>query len=471
MRLLRNPFRSIRGQLLVWLLTPLLIIGLLSFIDARNSALAVADDVSDRVLSGSVLAIAERVFVNDDDELEVDIPYIALQMLTSSEDDRVFYKIERQDGDFITGYRDLALPEPDDRAANTVAGNVQFTDGSYRGAKVRIAVYEGASASNTRSYGYRVAVAETTNARAAIASSIALRSLARQAIIVIGAAIFVWIAVAVALAPLKKIEQAVGRRNPNDVRPIRHRVPSEVSGLVATINALLERFAASLTALQNFTSHASHQFRTPLSLIKTHLDLALREKDPNRKYEAIAKANSAVNDAERLMSQLLTLSRLDAASTSQLQTEVSDLSEVAREVCEEFVLQLANNPRLDADIGFASENMVMVQADKTLVQEVIRNLIDNAIKHAGPNATIDVAVAAGDGYGQLRIRDNGPGFDLPKVEEPADRRLPFPEKVSEGLGLSIVREIVALLNGELQAKRIEGGGMEVSVAFKTVDQT
>ena len=96
---------SLRGRLLLGLLVPLMLIGLLALYDGYRAARTTADEVSDRVLAGSALAIAERVFVNEEGDLEADIPYVALQMLTSSEDDRVFYRIEDGDGEFVTGYR------------------------------------------------------------------------------------------------------------------------------------------------------------------------------------------------------------------------------------------------------------------------------------------------------------------------------------------------------------------------------
>ena len=98
---------SLRGRLLLWLLVPLMLIGLVALYDGYRAARTTADEVSDRVLAGSALAIAERVFVNDEGALEADIPYVALQMLTSSEDDRVFYRIEDGEGVFVTGYRNL----------------------------------------------------------------------------------------------------------------------------------------------------------------------------------------------------------------------------------------------------------------------------------------------------------------------------------------------------------------------------
>lgn len=448
------------------MLVPLLIIGLLAIYDGYRAARSTADDVSDRVLSGSALAIAERVFVNDENDLEVDIPYVALQMLTSSEDDRVFYRIETDDRSFVTGYRGLQLPE-------TEAGinEVTFADGLFRGTPIRIAVFHGAASSNSQSFGFRVGIAETTNARNAIAHSILVRSMLRQAVLLFAAAVLIWFAVAHALKPLQRLELAVSRRSPDDMRPIEHEVPNEVQGLVRTINGLVERFASSIRALQNFTSNASHQFRTPLSLIKTHLEIASRETDTDKKDQAMRQVSAAVDDAERLMSQMLLLARLDSTSKQHLLDEQCDLTEIAREVCNEFILQLSHHGRDDVDLGFHADQSVIINGERTLLQEVIRNLVDNAIKHSGKAAHVDVYVSIDGSRAQLAVRDHGCGYDLSMTAAVEDQlksqRLHTGQ--GAGLGLAIVRDIIELHQGRLSGNRTtDPTGMEVRVTLPLI---
>ena len=455
-----NVSYSLRGRLLLWLLLPLMLIGLIALFDGYRAARTSADEVSDRVLAGSALAIAERVFVNDDGVLEADIPYVALQMLTSSEDDRVFYRVEAGDGSFITGYRKLELPvgKPD------TDDPLHFSNGAFRGDPIRIATYVGAASSSTTSLEFRVAVAETTNARNAIAQDLLIRSAARQALLIFSAAIIVWFAIKRALRPLNRLESAVARRSPDDVRPIEHRVPNEVSGLVNTINDLVLRFGSSINALRRFTSNTSHQFRTPLALIKTHLEIADRETDARAKAEAIRNANIAVSDAERLMGQMLLLARLDAASKEALIEQTCDLDEVARGVCEDFVLQLSNNARADVDLGYHGGESLQVQGEKTLIQEVVRNLVDNAIKHGGGDLAIDVKVQRSGDQGIVAIQDNGVGM---KTTSQASN----PQQTNEasenaGIGLTIVREILNLLSGKIEIESDVHQGTIARVSFK-----
>ena len=456
---------SLRGRLLLWLLVPLMAIGLLALYDGYRAARTTADEVSDRVLAGSALAIAERVFVNEEGALEADIPYVALQMLTSSEDDRVFYRIEDGDGVFITGYRNLELPPktlPSSEPLN-------FSNGMFRGDAIRLATYTGATSSPTKSLEYRVAIAETTNARNAIARDILIRSALRQAALILAAGLLVWFAIKRALRPLHRLESAVARRSPDDVRPIEHRVPREVRGLVNTINDLVLRFGSSIHALRRFTSNTSHQFRTPLALIKTHLEIAERESDASAKAEAINNANIAVGDAERLMGQMLMLARLDTASKEAASIETSDLSEIARGVCEDFVLQLSNSQQSDIDLGFHSKGKLRIRGEQTLVQEIIRNLIDNAVKHGGKNLQIDVSVESQGEFGTVSIADNGVGMQrgLPALLQDVQTPPTDGTATHSGIGLTIVQEILNLLSGRIEfSPGANGRGTTVRVFLR-----
>ncbi len=103
---------SLRRRLLLWLFLATALIGLVALVDTWREALRTAQGVSDRVLVGSALAIAERVTVDEAGGLEVDIPYSSLEMLTSTAQDKVFYRVDGPVGSFLTGYEDLAVTPP-----------------------------------------------------------------------------------------------------------------------------------------------------------------------------------------------------------------------------------------------------------------------------------------------------------------------------------------------------------------------
>ncbi|EBX4816907.1 sensor histidine kinase, partial [Salmonella enterica subsp. enterica serovar Newport] len=262
---------SIRRRLLFWLLTPTVLFGALALLDTWREAISTADAVSDRVLAGSALAIAERVVVAESGKLEVDIPYVALEMLTSNAQDRVFYRVDGPSNAFITGYD--KLPELEGLASEaTVFGNATF-----RGDAIRLAALSRSASTGAASIPFVVTVAETTIGRQQLAQAILIRSAARLALLIAGAALIVWMGVSAALRPLERLGDEIAKRSPDDLRMLEPAdAPVEVSGLVGALNSFMGRLEGAISGLRNFTGNASHQLRTPMTIVRTQLALAGR---------------------------------------------------------------------------------------------------------------------------------------------------------------------------------------------------
>lgn len=463
---------SLRRRLLLWLLIPLCTIGLIALADAYRSARQTANEIFDRVLTGSALAIAERVFVNEDGDLDVDIPYVALDMLTSAAQDRVFYRLEGAKGRFVTGYEKLALPEPSPKSADRFS----YSDSIFRGTPIRIALYSGVASTSDAPVSFRIAVAETRNSRNALTTELLVRTAIRQALLIGVAAIIVWIAVTRALVPFRRLGEAIDRRSPDDLRPIRHHVPAEVSGLVGTINSFMHRLDYSLSALRHFTANASHQIRTPLAIMRTHLALAQRAKTPEDTKSALWACDRAIVDAERTLSQLLLLARIDEASSQALAKQLANLSNIAKDVVEANIIRATE---AGFDLGFEGTDTVTCRGYEVLLHELVSNLVDNAIRHATTGDTITVRVDETDGAPILQVEDNGSGIPLEQREDALQRfsgngQSPGKDNVknrdlNSGLGLSIVAEIANLFHGQIALKSgIDGEGLLVEVKLQGV---
>jgi two-component system sensor histidine kinase TctE len=455
---------SLRRRLLLLLLVPLSLIGLLAMLDAYLDARDTANEISDRVLSGSALAIAERVIVGADGNLEVDVPYVALEMLTSAAQDRVFYRVEGPDGLFITGYEQL--PVPDEPYRKTIGNRARFSDAAFRGDAIRLALFDGAVSTGKRSIVYRVVVAETTNARQTLARDILIRTAVRQALLVGIAAVIVWIGVTRALRPLQRLEEAIGRRSLDDLRPIEHEVPSEVEQLVVSINGFMSRLGGALGALRHFTGNASHQLRTPLTVIRTQLELTRRAQSDDAASAALQVADDAVSHAERTLAQLLLLARVDEASADRLSDANFDLSGEAQKITAGYLVKSRSR---NVDLGFESPAApVEIRGDAMLLGELLRNLIENVIAYAGEGVTATVRVGREGKTAFLEVEDDGVGI------APADRakamerfvRLSTTDQAGAGLGLSIVSEIAALFGATVVMNIAAGGkGLSVRVSF------
>ncbi len=455
---------SLRRRLLLWLFLATALLGLIALLDTWREALRTAQSVSDRVLVGSALAIAERVTVDEAGGLEVDLPYSSLEMLTSTAQDKVFYRVDGPVGHFLTGYEDLAVnPAP--------AGGVAFADGAHGAVGIRSATLMREVSTGARSIAFSVTVAESTLARAQLARAILLRSALRLAVLILGVAGIVWVAVTLALRPLDRLGAIIAERSPDDLRSVTADTPQEVEALVLAINSFMRRLDLALEALRHFTGNASHQLRTPLAVVRTQLALIERSATPAQTAGATDKAKTALERAERVLAQLLVLARVDAA-TGAATLQPLDIVAVAKELTAEMV-PLALDQGID--LGYEGAAEALALAEPVLLAELLKNLLTNAIAYAGSGAVVTVRVLIGVTGAVLEVEDNGPGLSPQhrarllhsKREMPTPARaLSADQETGFGLGLAITTEIAALFGAEIQLlPGNDGHGLLVRVSF------
>nr|WP_312415472.1 sensor histidine kinase [Shinella sp.] len=454
------PASSLRRRLLAWLLVSTAVIGVIALVDTYREAVKTANSVSDRVLAGSALAIAERVVVTENGALEVDIPYVALEMLTSAAQDRVFYRVDGPPGHFITGYQNLPT------IAQAEGQSMGFQDATFRGEPIRIAVLHRSASTGINSVPFAVTVAETTIARRQLTQAILIRSALRLAMMIAGAAAIVWIAVTVSLRPLYRLSDAIAERNPDDLHPIEQRAPSEVQGLVDTVNSFMVRLQSALDALRHFSGNASHQLRTPLAIIRTQLALASRATTLDEAQEAARKGDAAVAHAERILAQLLLMAKVDAAGSNEPRRPAPiDIAALAQQLTADRVPSAAD---AGIDLGYEGDGPVLARAEPLLFGELLRNLVENAIAYAGRGAEVTVSVRQSENTAVLAVEDNGPG--IPPERRPLVRqrfsRGEHRDAPGMGLGLPIVEEIAALFEATVSLESGENDrGLRVTVRF------
>ena len=439
-----RPSWSLRRCLLAWLLIPLVLVCVLLLSDAYVNAIRQADKAYDRLLMASALAIAERV-VAENGRIEVDLPYVALEMFSSAAQDRVFYRVTGPGDEFVTGYRDLpGLPQG--AAEDTV-----YYDADYRGSKVRVAVLRQPISGPGLRGRVEIQVAQTRNERDLLAREIVLGAGVRLTLLVVLAAIIIWIGVAVGLAPLRRLQQAVQARSPQDLSPLESDVPREVRALVAAINDLMARLDANMGRMRRFIADASHQLRTPLSALKTQTELALRESDADGVRESLTRLHDSTRRTSRLADQLLSLAKAEPGGASS-RRDALDLAVIAEEVTRDWVPASLDR---GVDLGFEGGDMpTPVSGDETLLRELLKNLIENAVLYCDSESevTVRIATVASEGLARLEVEDGGPG--LAEQERPLvlERFYRVPGGPSDGcgLGLPIVKEIAERHGGSLR---------------------
>jgi two-component system sensor histidine kinase TctE len=206
-----------------------------------------------------------------------------------------------------------------------------------------------------------------------------------------------------------------------------------------------------------------------LTIIKTQLALARRSKSLDVAIAAIDTCDEAVSEAERTLSQLLLLAKIDREASTDLSNSKADLGQIAIKVCEAYVIEAAN---AGLDLGYEGRSSIECRGDSVLLRELLRNLIDNAIKHASSGSQITVSVDIDDNFVVLQVEDDGIGIKQGQQDRILDGIKPV-RNIAErdtGLGLPIVFEIARLFSGtvELDTPR-NGVGMIVRVKLLLVN--
>ncbi|HXN56292.1 MAG TPA: sensor histidine kinase [Myxococcales bacterium] len=460
--------RSLRYQLLLWLLIPLAGLCLVGATLARLTVRGAIDAAYDKSLHAAALAISEHLRM-EGQRPQVDIPPVALEMLDTVDQDRVFYSVSYRSADgrsvFITGYDDL--PRPPDAAA---ARGKAFYDADYRGDRIRVAALYTAMPADPPLL-VVTQVAETVRGRTGLIQTILAQAMGQQLFLLVFGGVIVWIGVTRGLAPLRDLSNEVARRTASDLEPLPpHHAPEEVSPLIAAIDQLMSRVRDAIALQRRFIADASHQLRTPLAVLRTQAESALREQEPAAVREALAHLRDHSQATSHLASQLLSLARAEPAAELPVEAELVDLVSVAREACTALVPEALSRR---VDLGFEEEGPAPIRAQALLVRELIGNLVDNALRYA-PRGTITVRVARpGPAFVSLVVEDDGPGIPPEERGRVFDRfyRIRGTQGDGAGLGLAIVREIARRHGGTVSLADGPGGkGLRVEVRFPRLER-
>jgi len=262
---------------------------------------------------------------------------------------------------------------------------------------------------------------------------------------------------------LQESASQLTQRSPNDLRPIEVSAPpSEVQPLVNEINALFRRFANALENERRFTSAAAHELRTPLAAVKVHAQVAqLTRTAPDRK-KALSQLVLAIDRASHMVDQLLTLSRLDGMLALRTGATPLRLDQIAGHVIDEVRPLLGRRgQRIEADLAACQ-----IDGMEFGVASLLRNLIDNAMRHGPAAREIRVTVRPEEGLGLAIVEDAGPGIPEEERERVFERfyRL-FGDGDGCGIGLSIVRTVADVHHAKIDLDRSALGGLRVRVAF------
>ena len=468
--LFRKEQRSLFGEILDWMLTPLLLLWPISLALTWLVAQGLANKPFDRALVYNVQALAQQIKPGPGDRVQFMLSQSASELLRADETDQVYYQVRGTHGEFLGGERDLPIPK--DAAVNH-SYEVRIRDDEMRGMEVRVA-WTWVKLGDTEQQPALVQVAETREKRSVLAAEIIKGVMLPQFVILPLAVLLVWLALVRGIKPLSQLEERIRARKSDDLSPLDDKaVPLEVAPLVSSVNDLLERLKDSISTQKRFLADAAHQLKTPLAGLRMQADLAQRpgasEEDLKRSLQQIGRASVA---ATHTVNQLLSLARAEGGASTTLQD--CDMVDVVSEVIQDSWPHAMDK---GLDLGYdgvapGSAGLTVV-GNRTLLKEMVRNLVDNAI-HYTPSTpeqqgvvTVRVLVDPYSGTLVLQVEDNGPGIAAAErdlVFQPFYRALGTNVDGS-GLGLPIVREIAERHGAEVSIDAARPGASRPGACF------
>jgi two-component system sensor histidine kinase QseC len=276
----------------------------------------------------------------------------------------------------------------------------------------------------------------------------------------------IWIIVGHALKPLNRLEIALSRREASFLKPLSSKkLPKEIIPVVNEINNLFAQLEQAFEHERRFTADASHELRTPLAGLLTQAQVAMRTNDESVRHQALKRIEQAVNRMTYMVQQLLTFSRIESG-TEFLAKETTVLSREVPRIIAELDPE-AHKKRILME--YDEVNTVPIVANTLLINIMVRNIIDNAIKYTPVQGIVKVSLIGTDHQLKLCVEDSGPGISPDQYENSLKRFHRCVETANKvqgtGLGFSIVQRIATIHGAELVLDQSELGGLKVTVIF------
>jgi two-component system, OmpR family, sensor histidine kinase TctE len=446
---------SLRRYLLLGILLPVGLFVVVNAVSLYRQTLEAVNIAYDRTLLASAKSIGELLDVrgfDDAAQLRATVPYAALEAFEADNQSRMFYRVSTLRGEVVSGFADLPFWKGRLPARATYAALVDFYDGHFGEDPVRVAVLLQPVVSETGRGMAVIQVAETLELRQTLTRKILIDTLWRQAVLVAVIALVAVVVVQRATRPVRRLSSELQARPEGDLTPIQAPdAPRELLPLVDATNSVMARLSQLLENQKRFVRDTAHQLRTPLAVLTTQVQSALRGDVEPR--QALLEIKDTVERATVLANQMLSLAKVEQLR-QQRDAPVSDLAEVVRSVALDLS-PLIGEKDLDFEIVTVP---APVRAHDWMLRELTRNLLHNAIKHTPAQGVLAVQVAADANSVALTVADSGPGIS-------ADLRVrlfqPFSAgdaRSGSGLGLAICHEIVRALGGTISLDNREAHG-------------
>ena len=444
---------SISRQLVLWLAVPLMLLALCGALVHYFNNVAPGMIASDRRLKAASNALMARIAV-DGRSVTLDAASNGKPALAQA--NSVDYSVRDQSGRLLLGDAHIPAVSIADASAQMLAV-VQLDGRSMRALTTRFDTPAGILIVTT----VDLAAGSEPAARYGLMSTLLWDFVQLDITLVL-----VWLGIQLGLRPMKKLREEIARRSILDLRAIdESSVPREIAPVVVTLNRLFQMLRTSVQSQRQFIANTAHQLRTPITGMQAQLDVLAAEPAAAPIKDRLATLQEAIRHLAHSANQLLTLARADpAVNVASKNNQTVSLKSIAEEVIAKFF-----DRALQARIDLGGElQPAAIVADPALLDDLLSNLVDNALKYTPAGGTVTVSTGERAGKPFLAVEDSGPGIPEGDRDRVKQRfyRLPNSPGHGSGLGLAIVAEIAELYGASLNIESGAGGaGARVSLQF------
>jgi len=427
---------SLRMRLTLIILLPLLALSILvGFWELRN-AQATAKSIFDKSMLSAALAVANDVAISDGDALSPR----TTRLLTDTSGGQIFYHVYGPDGVIVAGY---ARPPAGIPRAQSEVGSPDYFEATYLGQDVSGVRLLTQTEIDGFSGVFTTTVWQPTNVRTAFVQEQVANTFIVIAIIVLSAALIVWFGVRIGLRPLNSLMDAIEQRSSTELSPIRRAVPIEVRGIVDRLNRLFGQVSDSMTRQSEFISDAAHQLRNPIAGLLSMAEAVNASSDEATRKSRARDLLFAAKEATDLTEKLLMLERAKSLIPEDSYRTIDLNSSLTK--------WLSLHPNHALFEWNLPPKKVEVSCDPYLVREAVLNLIDNSVRHGGPDlSAIKITLKVTESDVQIQISDNGVGIPEHLLLGARERFKQISETSNTGLGLSFVESVANAHGGHLE---------------------
>jgi two-component system sensor histidine kinase TctE len=447
---------SIQRRLLWFLLPPLAALMLAGVYANYRAATAFVESAYDERLGDAAIALAGSVLA-DGPRLRVDTSMVPATAHRADHLVALRYAIVSSGGELLAGSRDVPT------APGSISANPTFADVLVSGEHLRVASYR-MSIGNAQAV---ISVAESAAQRAVPGRFILTSTWLMDFIQLDVTLLIVWLGVHFGLKPLLSLRRQIEAGSPRELKHLdATTVPAEVKPLVDALNLLFDVLAEAARSQRRFVADTAHQLRTPITGLLGNLELLMKEPAATPLAPRLQALQTGMEHLARSANQLLALARADPSTSFTEQFDAVDLKALAGRIVEGNLTR-ALNAGLDLGVEAAP---VAVRGNVRLLEDLLGNLVDNAIHYTPSGGHVTVRASLREGRPCLEVEDDGPGIPEDQRGRVRERfyRVPGTTGNGCGLGLAIVSEIAEAHGAHFTLESgAQGMGTRARVLFRS----